>query len=197
LHSENNSLEHGAGGWFALVSYIQDPQKSFLESLRQSIPGKPLAPVHITVLPPRPLGLPVEEVCQRVEDVTGGLSAFEAELSEVRHFSETDFLYLDIAEGYAELCNVHTRLNAGELRHPEVYEYRPHLTLGGPVPPEALQTAQKRTETEWKSSACPRRVKIEELVCLWMSAEGEHEWERCASFRLTGADSIVAGLREF
>ncbi len=173
-------------GWFALVCYVPDPQRSFLDSLRQSIPGKPLAPVHVTVLPPRPLRSPAEAACLHVGSIAREFSAFEAELSEVRHFSQTDFLYLDIAEGSSKLREVHRKLDAGPLEYPEAYDFRPHLTLGGPIPVDSLSAVQQRISAEWENSNCPRRVLIEELVCLWMapSAGGKH-WERYGSFSLS------------
>lgn len=177
-------------GWFALVCYVPDPQRYFLDALRQSIPGKALAPVHVTVLPPRPLRSPAKDACLQVESVAREFSAFEAELSGVRHFSETDFLYLDITEGNSTLCEVHRKLDVGQLQYPETYDFRPHLTLGGPVPAGSLSAVQRRISEEWVNSNCPRRVLIEELVCLWMAPNaGSKHWERHRSFSLKGAKS--------
>jgi hypothetical protein len=106
-------------------------------------------------------------------------------LSEVRCFSETDFLYLDIAEGSGKLREIHQNLNSGELKYNELYEFRPHLTLGGPVIEPSLHAERHRVEREWKSSACPRRILIEELVCLWIDPESDYtEWTRYRSFFL-------------
>ncbi len=173
-------------GWFALVCYVPDPQRSFLDSLRQSIPGKPLPPVHVTVLPPRPLRSPSNEAYSQVGNVVRGFSAFEAELSEVRHFLQTDFLYLDIAEGSSTLCEVHRKLDVGPLEYSETYDFRPHLTLGGPIPVDSLPAVQQRISAEWQKSDCPRRVLIEELVCLWMAPNAsDKHWERYGSFSLS------------
>ncbi len=172
-------------GWFALVCYVPDPQRSLVDVLRASIPGKSLAPAHVTVLPPRPLKFPPGDACLQVESVARDFFAFEAQLSEVRHFSETDFLYLDIAEGSSTLCEVHRRLDVGLLKYPETYGFRPHLTLGGPVPAGSLPAVQQRISQEWQNSDCPRRVLIEELVCLWIAPDdSDKHWERYASFHL-------------
>ncbi len=197
IHPDNANRaperEHHSFGWFALVCYVPDPQRSFLETLRHSIPGKALAPVHVTVLPPRPLRAPVNEACLHVQEVAREFSAFEAELSEVRHFAETDFLYLDIAEGNTTLCDVHRKLDAGKLQFPETYAFRPHLTLGGPVPVGSLASVQKRVSEQWKDSECPRRLPIEELVCLWLAPNtGGKHWEHYGSFYLKGANSRQA-----
>ncbi len=172
-------------GGFALVAYVPDPLQSLLNSLRASIPGIPLPPVHITVLPPRPLALPIEQACKRVEDITSDTPAFEAELSEVRYFAQSDFLYLDIAEGGNKIYDIHAKLNAGDLSHPEVYEFRPHLTLGGPVPQNLTQATQETTTSRWQELQCPRRILVDCLVCLWLDpARSDREWLKFHSFPL-------------
>jgi hypothetical protein len=120
----------GSPGCFALVCYIADPLKSQIEVLRQSIPGKQLPPVHVTVLPPRPILSDAEAACALVEKATRRFAPFEAELSEVRCFPETNFIYLDIASGRSRLCELHACLNSGELRHTESHEYRPQSYAG-------------------------------------------------------------------
>jgi 2'-5' RNA ligase len=183
------AFEPRACGWFALVCYIQEPQKQFLDSLRHSIPGRNAAPVHITILPPRPLRFSIDHACALVADLAGRLPAFAAELSDVRCFSETDFIYLDIAEGSGMLREIHQNLNSGELKYNELYEFRPHLTLGGPVMESSLSGERQRIEKEWNSSNCPRRILIEELVCLWMNPESAcTEWIRYRSVFLRNGE---------
>ena len=120
-------------GSFALVSYIPDPLGSFLHDLRRSFPGEHNPQPHITILPPRPLKLPVDAALQRAHNVLLQFAAFEVELSKVRFFPETNVLYLDIAKGNRVLHDLHEALNAGDLDHSEEFEFRPHLTLSGRV----------------------------------------------------------------
>ena len=179
------ATSHAGWGWFALVCYVPEPQKSCLDSLRQCIPGKSLPPAHITLLPPRPLSFSIDHACHHVEVLARGLSAFEAELSEVRCFENTDFLYMDVSAGNESIRSIHAQLNAGELNHPETYEFRPHVTLGGPVPTGSLSAAQTQTADKWKTSGCPRLMRIEELVCLWLDAASGHgDWQRYRSVPL-------------
>ncbi len=179
------SSSQAGWGWFALVCYVPEPQKSCLDSLRQSIPGKQLPPAHITVLPPRPLSFSIEHACSQVEALAQSLSAFQAELSEVRCFEDTEFLYLDVSAGNQRIRAIHAELNAGQLNHPETYEFRPHVTLGGPVPACSLSSAQAKTAARWNSLGCPRLMAIEELVCLWLDPESdEGDWQRYRSVPL-------------
>lgn len=177
-----------------MVCYVEEPQKRFLDSLRSSIPGRKSAPVHITILPPRPLRFSIDRACNLVAELVHRLTPFVAELSEVRCFSETDFIYLDIAEGSGTLREIHQNLNSGELRYNELYEFRPHLTLGGPILQSSLHAERQRIETEWNSSACPRRILIHELVCLWIAPQAVRpEWIRYQSFFLrSGATNTLA-----
>jgi 2'-5' RNA ligase len=172
-------------GCFAVVCYVPDPQKSIIEALRHSIPGKPLSPVHITVLPPRPLPFDVDQANARVGQVVRSATTFEVELSEVLCFPETDFLYLDIDTGSLQIRELHRELNTTELYCAEAYEFRPHITLGGPVPRDLLSETQQRVAEEWRNSSCPRRLRVEELVCLWLAPGSEsREWSRAGSFSL-------------
>ncbi len=196
VQNHGDDSKPGALGWLALVCYLPDRQKAFLEPIRQRIGGRALPPFHITILPPRPLGSSLDQACAQIAAATGSRKAFSAELSEVRYFPETEFLYMDIAAGRVQLYELHKVLNAGELAYREVHEFRPHLTLGGPVLPEHIKDAQQRTAEEWARSECPRPVLIEELVCLWLAPGSENkEWQRYRSFSLSssGAKSLSAG----
>jgi 2'-5' RNA ligase len=189
---KNGATPAGAEDWgcFALVCYVPDPLKSAIERLRESIPGRQLPPVHITVLPPRPLPLPVEEACSLVEAAACDFAAFEAELSELRRFPETDFLYLDIDRGSSHIRELHGRLSSGELRHPELFDFRPHLTLAGPVPHDRVAEVEREAARQWGETNLSRSVPVEELVCLWRApGNGHREWVRVNAFSLKAADT--------
>src|SRR5690349_20174776 len=144
-------------GCFALVSYIPDPLGSFLHELRRSLPGEHNPQPHITILPPRPLKLPVDAASQKAQNILLRFAAFEVELSTLRSFPETNVLYLDIAKGNGALHDLHGALNADVLEHEEKFEFRPHLTLGGPVESAHLPWVRRQAETAWYSSDHPRR----------------------------------------
>ncbi|HEX4168291.1 MAG TPA: 2'-5' RNA ligase family protein [Bryobacteraceae bacterium] len=174
----------GHWGWFTLVCYVPDPPSSQLELLRQAIPGQPKPPLHITILPPRPLVLSIAEACDHVAPVVDGVLPFEVDLSDISHFFGTNFLYVDLGNGKELICDIHTQLNTGDLSHSELFEFRPHVTLGGPIP-EAARLREK-LQIEWIRAHCTRRLHIEELVCLWLPPNrNEHwEWDRYRSYGL-------------
>jgi 2'-5' RNA ligase len=174
-------------GSLALVNYIPDPLGAFLHSLRRLLPGEENPQAHITVLPPRPLQLPVESASLEARRVLDGFARFAVELSSVRRFPDTNYLYLDIVEGDSELHAMHSALNAGGLNHVERFEYRPHLTIGGPVSEGALESVQREAEQAWRASGCSPRLVVDEIVCLWLPHGGaSSEWQRLWSHWLGG-----------
>ena len=157
-----------------------------MHSLRRLMPGEENPQAHITILPPRPLELPVESASREARRVLEGFGRFEVELSSVRHFPETNYLYLDIVEGDSVLHAMHAALNAGALRHAERFEYRPHLTIGGPVGESALESVQRDAERAWRASGCSPRLVVDEIVCLWLPHGGRGtDWQRLWSHWLS------------
>jgi len=181
-------------GLFALVSYIPDPLGSFLHGLRQALPGEDNPRPHITILPPRPLKLPVEAASKQARKILRQFSAFEVELSRVCYFVGTSFLYLDVGEGSCLLHDLHDALNAGDLGHREELQYRPHLTLGGPVDAGQLEAFQRQAEGAWRAVSCARRFEVDNVVGLWLSpSSGQGEWHRLWSHHLQkGRDRVIS-----
>lgn len=175
----NDTLEATRWGFFALVTYIPDPLRSFVEELRQTLPGNDSTQAHITLLPPRVLRVPVETASGLVRRILCAFPAFEVKLSKVRRFPETCFLYLDLAEGDSLVHNLHAALNTGDLADMEEFEFRPHLTLGGPVAAGKMDSAQKQAELTWGSARCSPQFTIDEIVFLWLSPDSpQGEWRR-------------------
>jgi len=174
-------------GSLALVSYIPDPLGSFLHSLRRLLPGDENPQAHITILPPRPLKLPVESASLGARKVLDGFSRFEVELASVCCFPDTSYLYLDIVEDNRTLHTMHGALNAGDLSHVERFEYRPHLTIGGPVSVNSVESVQAEAESAWRASGCSPRLVVDEIVCLWLPTGGSSsDWKRVWSHWLGG-----------
>jgi len=174
-------------GFFALVSYIPDPLGSFLHGIREALPGEDNPQPHITILPPRPLKLAVDDASKRARKILRRFPPFDVELSRVRFFPGTNFLYLDVGEGNGLLHALHEALNTGDLDDAEKLEFRPHLTLGGPVADARRHAAQQQAESAWRSVHHARRFTVDEVVFLWLgptSAQGQ--WRRLWSQNLTG-----------
>lgn len=177
--------ESSVWGLFALVSYIPEPLGSFFHTLRGTLPGESNPQAHVTILPPRPLRVPVDTASDQAVHILSGFAAFEVELCSVGRFAETNFLYLDIGDGSARFHDLHDALNAGDLAHAEEFEFRPHLTLGGPVPEAKVNSIQGQAEVAWLSADQPRRFTVDEIVFLWLSPDSaDNEWHRLWSYNL-------------
>lgn len=169
----------------ALVSYIPEPLGSFFDELRRALPGETNPQAHITILPPRPLRSPVEIASEQALKVLADFPPFEVEFSAVGSFPHTNFLYLDVGDGNSLIRALHDALNAGDLLHAEEFDFRPHLTLGGPIPEANLISTQDQAEIAWHSASHPRRFTLDEIVFLWLSRDSlEGEWQRLWSYNL-------------
>jgi 2'-5' RNA ligase len=172
-------------GFFALVSYVPHPLGPCLDGLRQALPGTEFRQAHITLLPPRPLQVPVDAASKFTHRILDDCAPFEIRLQSVRRFPTTNVLYLDLAQGGDTVHKLHDALNAGELAFKEQFEFQPHLTLAGPVPDERIDAVQARAEHLWKSIEPNGRFTVTEIVALWSQPGAEpRSWQRLWSFSL-------------
>jgi 2'-5' RNA ligase len=173
-------------GQFALVAYVPDPLASFLYKMRRSLSEVPCPQPHVTILPPRPLRIPVESACRAVGEILQLQSQFEVELSQVCYFANTHTLYLDISDGAARIHALHDSLNCGDLFHQEEFTFRPHLTVSGLVDPLHLPAMLQRAEADWRANSCSPRFLISEVVCLLQqSGNPRGAWQRLWSVKLS------------
>jgi 2'-5' RNA ligase len=172
-------------GFFALVSYVPDPLGPLIDDLRLSLPGVEFRQAHITILPPRPVHLPVEAATEYSQQVLGQFRPFSVELTHVNRFPVTNVLYLELAEGNQTIHDLHDALNTGNLVFKEEFEFLPHLTLGGPISAAQVDAVQEQAEALWRSVHLNRRFEIDEVVALW-AAPGDEvlAWQRLWTYRL-------------
>lgn len=180
-----NAIPQSRWGSFALVAYIPEPLRSCIEQIRGSLPGNDNSPAHITVLPPRALTLPIEDAVGQASAILDKFSPFQVELSTVCRFPETKFLYLDLAEGNSFIRHLHEALNTGDLAGPEEFDFQPHLTLGGPVPAQLLDSLQEQCETTWQAAQPGARFTVTEIAFLWLkNGRPQSEWRQIVTHRL-------------
>ncbi len=165
-------------GFFALVSYIPDPLGSFLSNLRTALPGVEFPEPHITILPPRPLKISVDEASSLVHATLEAFNSFNIELSTVSWFPSTHILYIALGEGDAAVRNLHEALNSKGLGHREEFEFSPHLTLSGFIPTEELARVTNQAERGWNAAPYPRSFSLRDIVFLWSPADTPGKWQR-------------------
>lgn len=173
---------------FALVSYLPEQIASCLTDIRSRLPVRDASEPHVTVLPRRPLKVGVDAASSRALDVLARFTTFDVKLDSVRAFEQTNVLYIDILQGRAELDQMHSALNSAELEHDEEFDYRPHLTLSGPIDDSNIARALAQTTAEWEAAYCPREFIVDGIVCLRESPElNAGLWEQIWCHRLTTA----------
>lgn len=178
-------------GSLALVTYIPDPLGSFLDQLRHSLTGEDAPSAHVTILPRRPLSLPVEIASDQIVKFLAGFRSFAVELSSVRRFGQTNVVYVDISEGCARLHALHDALGMGDLAHDEEFEFRPHLTLCCPAPSADTKALHKSAKAAWESASMSRRFVVDEVVCLWLRPGGlASDWRRLWTHNLKTGQTI-------
>ncbi|HSU32217.1 MAG TPA: 2'-5' RNA ligase family protein [Bryobacteraceae bacterium] len=176
----------------ALVSYVPDPLGPALDQLRQHLTPNGNTRAHITLLPPRPLLVPVDLASQVILETLQCAAPFEVEISGVRCFPGTNVLYLGIGEGTSCLHDLHDSLNSGALAHTELFDYLPHLTLSAPLSPHHVDGARQLIEDAWQGVIPPPRFRLDEAALLWRNPGTEPgHWERLWTQRLGTAAAVA------
>jgi hypothetical protein len=162
-----------------LVSYVPAPLGPLLDGLRQTFPTEAHPQAHVTLLPPRPLSVPVETASAAVHAVLRRFQPFLVQFSSVCCFPTTNVVYLSVAEGNSNLHALHDSLNSGVLTYAEAFEFLPHLTLSDPLSiPRSAEVCQWATDA-WKQVPPPHSYLLEEVAFLWRSSGNvSDDWQR-------------------
>ena len=165
---------------FALVTYAPEPLQNWLQQLREELHLPASSEPHITILPPRPLTVPVDQAREQITELLASWRSFDVELTSVRMFDGTNVLYLEVGDGNQTLRDLHSRLNSGDFAHEEIYPFHPHVTIGGPIEgasgPEALRYARQA----WDANLpCSRQLAIREVAFVSIAASDPGgDWQR-------------------
>jgi 2'-5' RNA ligase len=173
---------------FALVAYIPDPLRKFLDDLRQELVPGCLPRAHVTILPPRPLSGPPSAAIEMVRARIPDFSSFEVELGEVAVFDASDVVYIEIKEGRDELLQMHRALNTGPLKFDAQYPYHPHITLAQDLTHEQAAELAEIARRRWSEYRYSRVFPVESLV--FVQNTSRNRWTDLAYFQLDPAPSI-------
>jgi len=188
------TVDGSARGRFALVCYVPEPLGSAIDKLVGHLSTASRPEAHITILPPRPLVLPLEDISSTVRSMLEQLPVFDVDLSEVCRFDGTNVLYLNLADGHEIVHRLHDALNTGILAYEEPFEFHPHLTLTDPLPEADVEVVQRRAELLW-SSFSVTRFPVNEIVFLWAApGDPKGHWQRQWSIPLRKASPAQSGL---
>lgn len=134
---------------FSLVTYLPAPLGSFIDQLREElVPGCCLR-AHVTLLPPRPLSGPAEEAGRQIRDILSRFAPIQVRLDHIHIFTISSVVYLELAQGFEQLQELHAALNTGILEFQEPFPYHPHVTLAQQITPEQVPDVFEHARYRW------------------------------------------------
>ena len=156
---------------YAVVAYLGDPVAEFVDRVRRVFTPDCPHRAHLTILPPRPLAVSLDEALTHCRHVLARLEPFEVHLGQVELFVGSQVIKLSLVSGEVPLRTLHDALNTGPLDHAEEYAYIPHITLGQDLPSERvaeyLQTARER----WQQFGAPPAIVVDSLTFVQQAKE--------------------------
>lgn len=179
---------NGEGTWgtpinsFSLVSYFPEPLGRFLDRLRSDLVADCHAKAHLTVLPPRSLGCPVDEAWKELKAGLRDFSPFHVALKDIEVFEPTQVIYVSVGMGYDQLEHMHRVLNAGRLEFKEPYEYHPHVTVAQDLAPGCVAAAKETAIRRWREFPHRRDFTVDQLT--FVRNTEENRWTDLARFAL-------------
>ena len=167
---------------FSLVAYVPQPVAGFIERLRQEIQPGCKGRSHLTFLPPRPLGIPLDQVRKQLEAGLRNQSAFRVELCEVRVFPVSQAVHLSVGAGWAEAKRIHEILHRDDLCCKELFDYHPHVTLAHDLDPANVAAVAELSKRRWQEYSGVRDFLVDH-VTLVQNTIG-NDWTNLGEFAL-------------
>lgn len=167
---------------FSLVAYIPQPLAGFMERLRQEIQPRCTARSHLTFLPPRPLAIPLDQICSQLESALRNQPAFRVELCEVQVFPVSQVVHLSLGAGRAEADRIHEVLQRGDLCCKEDFEYHPHVTLAQDLDPANVAAVAELARRRWREYSGSRDFPVDHVTLVRNTLE--NVWINLGEFSL-------------
>jgi 2'-5' RNA ligase len=149
---------------FSLVAYIPGELGQFLTSLRSELVHGCVAHSHITILPPRPLGLTQEQAEAILRQQTVRFSPFLVEITEIKVFADSSVIYVDLGRGRDEFLELHRELNVNGFAQNEKHTYHPHVTLAQGLNPETVPAVLEVARNKWRNAPQQRVMPVQSLT---------------------------------
>lgn len=135
---------------FALVIYIPHPLGRFLDDLRRELVPLCNPHAHVSVLPPRPLGVAWQVASEQVRALAASWAPFDVELGAISVFPVTGVVYIEVGAGAEELTRMHRSTNTGSLAFDEPFVYHPHITVAQEIPEARAEAVHELAARRWR-----------------------------------------------
>lgn len=174
---------------YAVVSYVHGPLALFVNSLRNELtPGCPHR-AHVTVLPPRKLGVSEHQALNACHELLEGVLPFPLTLSKVSLFPQTHVIKLELSSGDARhLRNLHDDLNRGPLYQEERFPYTPHVTLCMNGVSEETNEMLGRARQRWAEFGGSATIWVDRLTLV--RQRSDETWSDVAEIELSRAVAL-------
>jgi 2'-5' RNA ligase len=167
---------------FALVSYVPAPLSLFLDNLRIRLTPEAKPHAHVTILPPRPVYVDLEEVKTSLGPALRDVNPFPIKLGSIKVFPVSNVIYLSIEEGETRLRELNRALDRGNLRFETAFPYHPHITLAQNIPPPDVEPLRAMAAEQWDAWRGDRRFLVDSL---WLVQNVMPDvWLECGLFPL-------------
>jgi 2'-5' RNA ligase len=149
---------------FALVIYIPGPLGVFLDDLRRELVPHYNPHAHVSVLPPRPLGVDWHVASGQARNLIESWSPFDVQLTELQVFPVTNVIYIEVGSGAADLHRMHAAMNLTDLAFDEPFPYHPHITLAQEIPHDTVTEVQELAQRRWTEFTGPRSFRADRVA---------------------------------
>jgi 2'-5' RNA ligase len=155
---------------------------AFLDDLRAELKPGCMLRAHVTVLPPRPLQLNVDESVRALAAESRDCQPFRVELGDIAIFDKSNVVYLSLRRGEHELHALHENLNSGQLEYDGPFPYHPHITLAQDLTYDEALACAHVARCRWAGWDGPRGFNVEELAFVKSAEPGA--WRDLARIEL-------------
>ncbi|MBI4458641.1 MAG: 2'-5' RNA ligase family protein [Acidobacteria bacterium] len=162
----------------------------FVDDLRQRFnPACAAWLAHVTILPPRPLQISMEESLATIRRKCLRLEPFSVSLDSVSTFWPANgVVYLSFSAGAQRLAALHDLLNQGGLAQKEPYPFVPHVTVAQELDETTAQAVLQEVSRAWEKFEGDTSLRIE-LLSLVQQAPG-NRWVDLAPIALGSLASL-------
>ena len=150
---------------YAVVAYLPGKLGRFVDELRQRLnPDYASWLAHVTLLPPRALAAPREEILACLREQCAHQEPFDVEIGGVATFWPVNgVVYLSFSKGMDQLVELHRLLNAGLVACQEIYDYVPHVTIAQQLDELEAHLVLAEVSRKWSRFDGQAQFRVESL----------------------------------
>ena len=158
---------------YAVIAYLPGQLGRFVDELRKRLnPNYASWLAHVTLLTPRPLPLPAEEIVTLLRAQCARQEPFDIEIGGVSTFWPVNgVVYLNFSKGSEQLVQLHGGANAGPLSHAEPFPYVPHVTIAQELDEVTTQRAFEEASQEWLRYQGPTSFRVESFFLVQQTSK--------------------------